>query len=81
MRVLSSNLGCKDKRSWSIFDGVIDLFKASRAINTKTVFTALPRRRGAVDIAWASGTEDPGSNPARVEGFEGKTYQYQCFCV
>jgi hypothetical protein len=28
-----------------------------------------PWRRGAVDIAFASETEDPGSNPARVEGF------------
>jgi hypothetical protein len=26
------------------------------------------RRRGAVDIASASGTEDPGSNPARDKG-------------
>jgi hypothetical protein len=26
-------------------------------------------RRGPVDIASASGTEDPGSNPARVSGF------------
>jgi hypothetical protein len=31
--------------------------------------TALARRRGAVDIASASGTEEPGSNPARVSGF------------
>jgi hypothetical protein len=26
----------------------------------------MPWRRGAVDIAFASGTEEPGSNPARV---------------
>jgi hypothetical protein len=29
----------------------------------------LPWRRGAVDIASGLVTEDPGSNPARVEGF------------
>jgi hypothetical protein len=28
-------------------------------------------RRGAVDIASASGTEDPGSNPTTVWGFQG----------
>jgi hypothetical protein len=38
-------------------------------------------RRGTVDIASASGTEDPGSNPARVLGFLGshsKAVVYIC---
>jgi hypothetical protein len=37
----------------------------------------MPWRRGAVDIASASGTEDLGSNPARVQGFRGKN----CVCL
>jgi hypothetical protein len=48
-----------------------------------------PWRFGAVDIAFASGTEDPGSNPARVLGFLGShsnTVVYNllnmhCLCV
>jgi hypothetical protein len=31
-------------------------------------FKNVPWLRGAVDIASASGAEDPGSNPARIEG-------------
>jgi hypothetical protein len=53
-------------------------------------------RRGAVDIAFASGTEDPGSNPAMVQGFLGshsnavvcnklvckkEKYEMPCLCV
>jgi hypothetical protein len=46
----------------------------------------LPWRRGADDIEFASGTEDPGSNPDRLKGFSGRhsnavVYNTNCLCV
>jgi hypothetical protein len=63
-----------------VLNHLLLVWQTKRIRNEIEICLLLPWRRGAVDTASASGTEGPGSNPARLYEIKGKHIIAVVYC-